>query len=116
MNTQNTTCAESGKWELSSSWQICLASVEKYVFTYLYVFYEYNVNKWNINKCHNNYFVRYSSSHFLFKAKMLFANVGENLYYNKLSHEAFACVEWNETFSDEGMKVVSELNLHTNQR
>jgi len=39
------------------------------------------------------------------KATMCFKKTGENVFCNKMTHEAFGTVEWTETFCDEGMKV-----------
>ena len=38
---------------------------------------------------------------------MCFNKVSENVYHSKMSHEGMGCVEWTETYCDEGVKFVS---------
>jgi len=38
------------------------------------------------------------------KATMCFMKCGENMYKSTMSHENFGCVEWTETYCDEGVK------------
>jgi len=37
-------------------------------------------------------------------SKMCFNKVSENVYHSKMSHEGMGCVEWTETYCDEGVK------------
>ena len=45
---------------------------------------------------------------------MCFMKCGENMYKSTMSHENFGCVEWTETYCDEGVKFVSLYLYKTN--